>query len=201
MHVVVGAIFFGLAAYFGVLLANVLSPMFAGEAEGIRTFAPPAAPVISAGAVLGAFIVTRAVAMDQIIIAALACVALAAILLVDARCGIIPDVCTLVPLAILLGFALWQREWWILISAAVPFLPFAILALITRGTGMGWGDVKLAALAGALLGAELSAVALALACLAAAIVGRAILKTQQPVPLGPYMVASIALALPIGLVR
>lgn len=198
MHVLTGGLFFALAAYIGVAAAGPLSARLVAE-DDIRTFAPPVALLVAGGAVLGAVIVSRAGSPGQVLLFWSACVALAAIVVVDARFGIIPDVCTIVPLAVVLLLALWQRDWWVVISAFVPFVPFAIAALLSNGYGMGWGDVKLAALGGALLGAQLSTVALGMACIAAVFVTHAVFKTRRPVPLGPYMAGAIALALPLGM--
>lgn len=196
MYIVTGALFFAIAAYFGVLLAQPLSAKLDGSDETVRTFAPPAAAVVLIGAVLGAVLVSHAVSPAQIVLAAVAYVALAAIVMVDARYAIVPDVCTLAPLAAVLAFAVWRHNWWVVASALVPFVPFAVAALISNGYGMGWGDVKLAALGGALLGAELSVVALSAACIAAVVVARVVFKTKRAVPLGPFMAGAIALALP-----
>ena len=59
-----------------------------------------------------------------------------------------------------------------LVSALIVVVPFALAALLSRGRGMGWGDVKLAAVAGALLGASNALLALALAAFAAAVGAR-----------------------------
>ena len=70
----------------------------------------------------------------------------------DLARGIVPDFFTLFPLAALGSFAAVEGEWRVLISAAVPFVPFALAAVFSRGRGMGWGDAKLVALGGAVLG-------------------------------------------------
>jgi prepilin signal peptidase PulO-like enzyme (type II secretory pathway) len=81
-------------------------------------------------------------------------------------------------------------------SAAVPFAAFAAAALLSHGRGMGWGDVKLATLGGAVLGLEASLVALSLSCLAAAIYGYARGQRDVPIAFAPYLVAAIALTAP-----
>lgn len=201
MYIVSGMLFFAFAAYFGVLLAGPLCAKLGGGDETVRTFSPPAAAIVAAGAVLGAILVRYAVSPAQIAIAATACVTLAAIVMVDARHAIIPDVCTLAPLAALLAYAVLRHEWSVPVSALVPLVPFAIAAAVSDGYGMGWGDVKLAALGGALLGAELSVVALSAACLTAVVVARMVFKTKRAVPLGPFMAGAIAFALPASSIR
>jgi prepilin signal peptidase PulO-like enzyme (type II secretory pathway) len=86
-------------------------------------------------------------------------------------------------------------------SAGIIFVPFAIAAMFSRGQGMGWGDVKLVALTGAVLGAPLALIALALACLAAAIGHRISRARQTPIAFAPYIAAATAIALPLGLVH
>jgi hypothetical protein len=76
----------------------------------------------------------------------------------DARSGMIPNRFSLAPL----------------LSGLFAFVPFAGLALFTRGHGMGWGDVKLAAL------------------------GRTAGRARQPIAFGPYLAASIGAALAVG---
>jgi prepilin signal peptidase PulO-like enzyme (type II secretory pathway) len=58
---------------------------------------------------------------------------------------------TLLPLAIFLCASLLQHHYEPLLSAMVVALPFALLACFSHGRGMGWGDVKMAAFAGAVL--------------------------------------------------
>ncbi len=95
-------------------------------------------------------------------------------------------------------FALTQGESRILIAAAVPFVPFALAAILSRGRGMGWGDAKLVALGGAVLGAQASLVAFALSCLAAGIVARLTGRRGTPVAFAPYLVIAACGALAIG---
>jgi prepilin signal peptidase PulO-like enzyme (type II secretory pathway) len=124
------------------------------------------------------------------------CVALTAIWCTDVRYGIVPDVFTLVPLAIIFAVGLARHEWLIFGSAAVPFAAFAGAALLSHGRGMGWGDVKLATLGGAVLGLEASLVAFSLSCLAAALYAYARGQKDVPIAFAPYLVAAIALTIP-----
>lgn len=89
-------------------------------------------------------------------------VALAAIH--DARTGFIPDRVSLGGFALLCGIALANGTLLItLIGAAVAGGSLAFLHIITRGRGLGLGDVKLALAIGAALGPTLGLVALGLA--------------------------------------
>ena len=75
----------------------------------------------------------------------------------DALCGVSPDASPLAPLAALLLFAIAQRDWEVVDLGMSSFscrLPSP--RIFSRGYGMGWGDAKLVALTGAVLGAPLA---------------------------------------------
>ena len=59
---------------------------------------------------------------------------------------------------------------------------------------MGWGDAKLAALAGALLGLPWSLGILGIACFAATIVSIARNRGTQPMAFAPYIVIAVIIA-------
>ena len=124
-------------------------------------------------------------------------VALVDIFECDSRTGIVPDVFTLVPLAILIGDSLVLHQFVMpAISALVVFTPFAIAALVTRGHGMGWGDAKLAALGGALLGMFAATLSFGIASLAAVIVTSIKHRSKAvPVAFAPYLVGAIAVSM------
>jgi prepilin signal peptidase PulO-like enzyme (type II secretory pathway) len=83
----------------------------------------------------------------------------------------------------------------VLLASAVPAIPFAVMAWRTKGLGLGWGDVKLVALGGALLGMQTAILAFALAAIAAIVVARVQRRTSEPLAFGPYLVAAIAVPL------
>ncbi len=68
--------------------------------------------------------------------------------------------------------------------------------------GMGWGDIKLAAMIGAFLGPALTAVALFLAFLIGALVGVFTIiagrNKRKPIPFGPFMAAGAVISLFTG---
>ena len=88
--------------------------------------------------------------------------------------------------ALLLVFALTQRNWGLIFSALVVFVPFAGAAAFSRGYGMGWGDAKLVAIVGAALGAPLAVFALFFGC-AAAVVGHRVAGWPSP----PHRVGAV----------
>lgn len=196
-----GALFFGIAGYVGALLGQA----FAERLEPLPGAPPPSpAPVpllIGACAFIGAVVATHATAPSQALLIAIVCVALVAVWITDARRGIVPDIFTLGPLAIMLLIGLWQHAWWLFVSAGVPFVPFALAAVLSRGRGMGWGDVKLVALGGAVLGAQVSVVAFAMACLAAVGISYFGGKKRGPIAFAPYLASAIGLAIPIGILH
>lgn len=198
---VLGALFFALAAVVGVLVGNATADSIEPFDDAPAPAKAPAAVLVAACALVGAIVVTRTADPLQIAIVAIVCAVLAAIWCCDARTGIIPDAFTLLPLGALLALAVWQHAWWVCLSAFAVFVPFAVAALVSRGIGMGWGDVKLAALGGAVLGAELSLVTFSLACIVAVVVNFVVQRRSGAIALGPYLAAAIGIAIPIGLLR
>lgn len=109
----------------------------------------------------------------------------------------------LIPDKILLWFAgifLLERifwpltPWWdSLLGAATGFILLLGIALITKG-GMGFGDVKLYALLGIVLGFKLVLLSFFLSTLYGAVIGGLallfkIVKRRQPIPFGPFIAA------------
>ena len=103
------------------------------------------------------------------------------------------------PLGLILLVALWEHQWGVPVSAAIVALPFATAAALTRGRGLGWGNVEIAALGGAVLGAPLALFVLAVACLAVVVVS-ALRGRTGTAPLVFYVIVAIAVAIPIGVV-
>ncbi|MBI0576511.1 prepilin peptidase [Neobacillus cucumis] len=109
----------------------------------------------------------------------------------------------IIPDKILLWFAgifLLERifvpltPWWDSISGMVTgFLLLLIIALVSKG-GMGFGDVKLYALLGFVLGIKLVLLSFFLSTLYGAVIGGLalifkIVKRRQPIPFGPFIAA------------
>ncbi|HEX6351477.1 prepilin peptidase [Actinophytocola sp.] len=117
-------------------------------------------------------------------------------------------------LAVLLGVSAALREdWWSLARAglgAAALFTFFLLVVLAHPAGMGWGDVKLAGLLGAVL-AHISWATFAVGAFAGfvlgAAVGIAVMAARQggrktALPFGPFMIAGALLGLfagdPIG---
>ena len=192
----VGALICVASGTCGVLLAMAILPKLQRFEDGPVPYEVHPAVLVAGSGVLGAILAWHHVAPAEFLIAALTTIALVAIWYCDARTGIIPDVFTLVPLGLCVAYGLINREWLVPISAVVLFVPFAVAALLSRGRGMGWGDAKLAAFGGALLGMFVATLAFGVASLVA-VVFSAIRHRAKPVPIAfaPYLVAAIAVSL------
>jgi prepilin signal peptidase PulO-like enzyme (type II secretory pathway) len=196
-----GGLVFAGAGYLGVLFGTSFAERLPRFEDGPREVEPPVEWLIAGCAIVGALVVTHAKEQVQIALIALVCAALVAVFVTDARRGIVPDLFTLGPLAILLAIGLWQHQWLLPVSAAVAFVPFAMAALLSRGRGMGWGDVKLAALGGAMLGAQLSVLAFAAACFAAVAVNYSLRRDRRAIAFAPYLATAIGVTIPLAVWR
>lgn len=198
LSMLLGAMFFGAAAYVGVLLACSMTFDTSAVEAAPPHGEPPVLVLIAASALIGATVVPHAAGSAQILLLAILNLVLAGIWCTDVRYGIVPDVFTLVPLGLLVVVALLQHEWGIFLSILLPAIPFAGAAVLSKGIGMGWGDVKLAALGGAVLGPQAAVLAFALACIAAVLVAYARGWRTGPIAFAPYMAAAIAVAVPVA---
>jgi prepilin signal peptidase PulO-like enzyme (type II secretory pathway) len=134
-----------------------------------------------------------------------------AIIISDIRFQIIPDkllaILGLLTLAWLVGKALLQQDSLILGEHFLAGLAagsfFLALWLLTRGKGMGFGDVKLAGLIGLMLGFEGAALAILASFIAGALVGLGLIimgkKTlKSPLPFGPFLAGATLIVLLIS---
>jgi leader peptidase (prepilin peptidase)/N-methyltransferase len=76
---------------------------------------------------------------------------------------------------------------------------FYALAAVSRGKWMGGGDIKLVFVMGLLLGLQRTAVAMAIGCISAAIVGVFLIaikrkSRQDSIPFGPFLIAGTLIA-------
>lgn len=198
---VAAAIFFGSTAFIGLQVSRAVCNGVTPADDGPPPGKAPA-PVLVAGSMLiGASLVLLHAPPLQIGIGAIVIFALVACWSSDAFCGIVPDLFTLVPLAALLLFSAAQRDWATIASAAIVFVPFAGAAFFSKGYGMGWGDAKLVALSGAVLGAPLAFFALTIACAVAAGGHWLLRRARSPIAFAPYIAAATAIALPFGLIH
>lgn len=195
MEAIAGGLFFGLASCAGILLAGTVSasPFEDGPVPG----KPPVIAIAAGSALVGILLTMRGSGAQSMLLYAIVVCALSAIWCTDVRYGIVPDVFTLVPLALVFALAIEQRAILPFVSAAIAFVPFAMLATLSQGRGMGWGDAKLAALGGAVLGGETALAAFAASAFIAATYAVLRGKHKHVIAFAPYLAAAIGAALPL----
>jgi leader peptidase (prepilin peptidase)/N-methyltransferase len=99
----------------------------------------------------------------------------------------------------------WIEQWKVqgianfAIGGGIGFVMLFVIALVSRG-GMGWGDVKLAALLGLATGFPLVFVAVVMAAILGGIVAVALLimkkkSRKETIPFGPFLVTSTFITL------
>lgn len=186
---------FGCAAYLSVGWgASICRPVEPFE-DGPQPGNPPTALLIGGAALVGAVIAVQGGTLPQLALAAIVTAALAGCWYCDVRVGIVPDYFTLIPLGVLLVVAFAFQEWATVVAAAAVTAPFALAAAVSRGRGMGWGDVKLVALGGAALGMQTAIVAFSAACLVAVAVAYLRKRKGVPIPFAPYLAGAMAVSL------
>ncbi len=193
------AFIYGCAATCGVIAAHFMCSRMQRHDDGpAPMWLHPAIPIVLF-ALLGVVVAARGASVGQLGTIALIGMPLIGAWYSDARIGIVPDVFTLVPLAVIAILVLMHHTWWIAISAIVVFGAFASAAVFSRGRGMGWGDAKLAMLTGAVLGLPLSLLTLALACFTATAVSVIRDRGTKPIAFAPYIVVAMLLAFVVPL--
>lgn len=137
--------------------------------------------------------------------AALLGVALVPVVVIDLQHKLIPDIIVLPAAALALAAAVASdpRRWWVSLAAALGAAGFLFLLWALAPGGMGLGDVKLALLLGAVLGASVIP-ALLIAFAGGAALGVVLLARfgsrarKMAVPFGPFLAAGALVALWIG---
>lgn len=137
--------------------------------------------------------------------AALLGVCLVPVVLIDLRHRLIPDLVVLpaTGLALLAGIAAEPGRWWVPVTSALGAAGFLLALSLLYPGGMGLGDVKLALLMGAVLGAAVIP-AMAIAFGTGAALGLAMLMRhgaaarRMAVPFGPFLAAGALAALWMG---
>lgn len=97
-------------------------------------------------------------------------------------------------------YRLWEPMLYGVLTGALASLFFAVLIIITRGKGMGWGDVKFVLFLGLALGFPNGVVAVFLAFLSGAIFSLVLLALGkkhfgQTIPFGPFLSLGAFIAL------
>lgn len=177
------------SAWLGYALCDVLIAQRRLELYG------DAAPVLLVllsglvGAVLGA----RGMDPLHLLGLSLIVVCLVALVCCELRAHWSPAWLSLLPLGSICALAIAQRAFWVPASALLVCLPFASIALATKGQGASWGDVRTAALGTSLIGLFPAIVVFAGATLLSAFLQWG-LRRRQSIQLAPYLVGATALA-------
>jgi prepilin signal peptidase PulO-like enzyme (type II secretory pathway) len=192
-HVALGALLFACAAIAGVLAAAAICSRVQGYEDGPRAGTPPIVALIAGAALIGGIAGAHG-APGRVGLVAIVAGAFVAAWYCDVARGVVPDVFSLGPLAVIAIMAFAWHDPRMVVSSLIVTVPFSIAAYLSRGRGMGWGDVKLAAVAGALLGASNALLALALAAFAAAVNAKFRRDSaMQPLAFAPYLIGATAL--------
>jgi len=131
------------------------------------------------------------------------------IFVIDLEQGLILNKVVYPSLVVALLLALLPRPWltqWIVtgianaaIGGAIGFALFLLIAIVSRG-GMGWGDVKLAALIGLATGFPLVLLAIIMGAILGGIVAVALViakkrKRRETIPFGPFLALATMITL------
>jgi len=131
------------------------------------------------------------------------------IFVVDLEHGLILNKVVYPGMVVALLLALYPLPWlnepmgmriaYTALGGAIGFGIFLLIALVSRG-GMGWGDVKLAALIGLATGFPLVIVAIIMAAILGGIVAVALViakkrKRRQTIPFGPFLAVAAMVTL------
>jgi leader peptidase (prepilin peptidase) / N-methyltransferase len=191
------ALLFAGAGWAGALAGELLCAGRAAYVDGPSPILIGRLPFALSGACIGLALALHGETPAHLVVLLVVAFALAGCAAADLRCGALPDALTLGPLALVVVAAAAAHDWAPAFGAALVALPFALAAIVSNNRGMGWGDVKLAALGGALLGVADAALAFMLSALVAYVVARRTTGLRRPIAFGPYLAASIAASLTI----
>jgi prepilin signal peptidase PulO-like enzyme (type II secretory pathway) len=192
---VIATVVFACVGFLSIQLSSAVCANVVPFEDGPPPGRPPVTALIVGTALVGLSLSIRGASAPSLVLVALVMVSLVACWYSDVRCGIVPDYFTIVPLAFWLLISVASKNYVPLVSAAVVFVPFAAAALLSKGRGMGWGDVKLVTLGAAILGWQPAVLAFAGACLIAVFVAMIRKRRSEPIAFAPYLAGAIAAVL------
>jgi prepilin signal peptidase PulO-like enzyme (type II secretory pathway) len=193
------AAMYACAAFLAVQLSAYVCKSIEPFDDGPQPGRPPTAWLIGGAAVVGAVLAYRGgMALPHLAFGAVLVSALVAAWYADVLTGIVPDWFTIGPIVLFLVVAAVTHDYVRITAALITAAPFAAAALISRGRGMGWGDVKLAALGGVALGWQPMIPFFASACLVAAAVALLRRRKHEPIAFAPYLAGAIGVALTVS---
>jgi prepilin signal peptidase PulO-like enzyme (type II secretory pathway) len=198
-YAVLAGFTFAVAAYVGLRMSAMLCRTIEPFPDGPRPGNTPGLALIFGAFAVGYAVAVRGAGLPALLIILVLTASLVAAWASDVKCGIVPDSFTVVPLCGVLLVTVIEGDVTPALSAAVAFVPFAIAALVSKGRGMGWGDVKLVALGAAVLGLQASMFAFGAACVIASAVAFARGRGKEPIALAPYLAGASAAALVVPL--
>lgn len=187
----VGALLFASSAWLGYVLSDALVSRKGVPGPGHSDVHP--AILVAVAAVVGTAIGVRSGDPLHLVALSFAVISLCALIRCDVRQNWTPPWLSLVPLGCIVVIAIVQRAYWIPIATLVVALPFASVAAMTKGTGMSWSDVRVAALGTALVGFFPAIITFAAAGLVAAFVQWGLRRTSS-IPMAPYLIGATAVA-------
>jgi Flp pilus assembly protein protease CpaA len=192
------AAMYACAAFLAVQLSAAVCKSIVPFDDGPQPGTPPTPWLIGGAAFVGAVLAFRGgMALPHLALGAVLVSSLVAAWYADVLTGIVPDWFTLGPIVLFLVVAAFERDYARMLAALITAAPFAAAALMSRGLGMGWGDVKLAALGGVALGWQPMIPFFAGACLVAAAVALMRRRQQEPIAFAPYLAGAIGVALTV----
>jgi prepilin signal peptidase PulO-like enzyme (type II secretory pathway) len=198
--VLVATIVYGCVGFLSIQLSAAVCNGVTPFEDGPKPGRPPVTVLVAGAGLVGLSLALRGAQAPQLVLIGLLLVPLVACWYSDIRCGIVPDYFTLIPLGLWLVGSLLLHNTVAIVGAVVMFLPFALFALLSKGRGMGWGDVKLAALGGAVLGIGTSMLAFSAACVVAVAIAWLRGRRTEPIAFAPYLVGAIGVCLFFGFV-
>lgn len=187
---IAGAFLFASCAWFGYVLAE-----FAIERSGRAERFGDVHPAIAVGiaCVAGALVGMDGIHALHLFALSLIVVSLVALARCDVRMHWTPPWISLVPLGFIVAFAVLGRAYWLPVSSLAVSLPFASVALMTKGAGMSWSDVRVAALGTALVGFFPAVITFAAAGLLSAFVQWG-LHRRNSIQMAPYLICATVVA-------
>jgi prepilin signal peptidase PulO-like enzyme (type II secretory pathway) len=193
---IASCVVFAGSAYLATQLAAFVYGKDAPLEDGPVPGRPPVFALVAIGALIGAIAAARGADVPSLAIVDLIVFALCAVVWTDVTRGFIGDWFVLPPLALVLVLGAIRGDIVpMAVSIALVTIPFAVAAFVSKGMGMGWGDVKLVALGAALLDVQTSILMYAVACVLAGGVAFVRRKRAEPIAFAPYLAGAIALGM------
>ncbi len=194
--VVVWTVLFAAAAWGGALAGEALCSDRTAFADGPRPVAFAVWLFPLAGALIGPALVLHAQSPPRLAVLAFAVFGLAGCTAADLRCGMLPDLLTLAPLALAVGAGVIARDPAPAIGAALVAPGIAALAVSPRAGG-AWVGVTSSwpPLAARCSGPRMRCLPSCWRAIVAYLIARRRGRTREPIAFGPYLAGSIVATL------